>query len=406
MTYQAVKLDRSSRSTIKLLDQVEHTASSQLTQLVQLKKQGLFEVISDIQNYEEAQSSSATIEVGGVLDEVGDSSSSELEKMTPPLLIGGVKHTYTEQAGSKAPNISLSGVGIDYLTVTVPQATAESLLARTSEDEPGRGSQGFKQTEKRMCLGGYCWRKWNPVSSSKRWGTEYETWEFSGAASFDPARFLQDKECRPSRIDIAFDYDVDADFYPVALESMIEAHVDLIGAKIRYAGERKKQTLYIGSMKSDRMIRIYRRDEKNPLLALEGRHILRVELVLKGDHAEAIWNVMRQDRSDGYPEAAAHVLAMIGYAPCEDVSSVPQLLRTDEDTEAVQMLLQFVTQNAIMLEALDICDVDLRSVVKAKIHTTRNRLQKMKLGRRVRVFENVDSGRLTRQVVALMGQRS
>lgn len=323
-------------------------------------------------------------------------------KSDPPLLIGGL----LQQTPNKDIHISLTGAGIDYLTVTVPEITAEVLISKTGDDEPGTAGRGFRESEKRMCMGGFCWRRWNPITSSKRWGTEYETWEFAGVTAFDPARYLLDHPSKPSRIDIAFDYQVPSDFYPIELEALIQDHVESRGAKIWYAGERKKQTIYVGSRKSDRQIRIYRRDEKNPLLAAEGHHILRVELTLKREPAEAIWELMRQGGTNGQPQAAAHILEMIGYAPCDEVAEIPELLRSDEDTEAVQMLLQFVTQNAVMLKACSVCDIDLANLATTKIDRSRNRMNQSRLAQKVQVMGLIDPDHLQEQVKHLLGDSS
>lgn len=326
----------------------------------------------------------------------------------PPFLIGGlsrlISQTGTEQVAQN-PNITLSGVGYDALTLTVPTETAEVLLHHTEPvQEDPVSVRGFRTAQKHLCMGGECWRRWEPTSSSPVYGTEYESWEFKGTPTFDAVSRMIHHRGRPSRIDIAFDYCVPEDMYPRDCEKLITEHADLAGYGISYSGPRDTHTVYVGSRQSERMLRIYRRDIKNPLLAHEGIHLLRFELELKKKMAHAFWAHMREVGIDeAHKAAAAHVATMIGYSPLPEISEVPPLVRTQEDTEAVQMLLQFVKQNAIMLQACDIAGIDVADLAKCKNESSNHpRKIKERLSAKLQLLGNYDSDRIVQTVKALM----
>lgn len=330
--------------------------------------------------------------VPGIAGGVGDG-----HRPSPPLLIGGL----IQQNPNTNQHIYLSGVGFDYLTVTVPtQTSAELLLHHSAHHEPGNPSTGFKATEQRVCQGGYCWRKYDPHQPSKLWGTDYESWEFSGATSSDPIRLLRAQPAQPSRIDIAFDYTVSKDLYPMQLEPLFLEHCNANGTDIEWKGKRLKQTVYVGSQHSRRRIRIYRRDLKNLLLAEEGIHILRVELELKKDMARAFWrHYVEHGQESAYEAAAAHVAEMIGYAPIETTTGVPEVLRTNEDAQAYQMLLQFVNQNAVMIQACERCGIDLAKLTDHKIQRAKSRMAQHRLDKRIDILASLDASDLEQMIM-------
>lgn len=318
----------------------------------------------------------------------------------PPLLIGGV----LQQNPNKRIDISLSGVGFDYLSVTVPSDNSAEILTHHSElEETGYPNQGFRQTERRVCMAGHCWRKFEPHQPSKQWGLSYESWEYSGQTCVTPIQLLKGHPARPSRIDVAFDFNVQPDLYPMALEPLFLDHCAEKGIDIEWKGKRLKQTVYVGSQKSERRIRIYRRDLKNPLLAEEGVHILRVELELKKDYAQALWHhIYRYGDQTAYEAAASHIAHMIGYAPIATGWDLPELHRTDEDAEAAQMILQFVHCNYGSLEAMRRCGLDILELARIKYENTHNRMAESRLNKKVTTLAAIEPQRLHDLVAALL----
>lgn len=338
---------------------------------------------------------------GGVLaSREGSSPLMIEEESTPPILIGGVLHPKL----NNKPNLSLTGTGYDAFTVSVPLGIAEQLLHRSEAVETGFGTTGFKQSEKRICMGGDCYRRFDPHTASKAWGMEYESWEYKGQPSTRPIRDLQGQECKPTRIDIAFDFDCPEDYFPSDFEDSVLPFVNNKGIDINYAGKRLSHTVYFGSRKSERMIRVYRRDVKNPLLAAEGRNILRVELELKKDMCLAFWaHITEHGPDSGIVVAAAHVSQMLGVAPITHDGYLPPLLRTDEDTEAVQMLLQFIKQNSVMIEACRAAGIDTERLAREKIwKSAKNRMQMSRLAKKTRILSVSDAKSISAQVVALL----
>ena len=152
------------------------------------------------------------------------------------------------------------------------------------------------------------------------------------------------------------------------------------------------------------MVRIYRRDIKNPLLAHEGIRILRFELQLNKKTAHAFWAHMRLvGIEEAQKAAAAHMAALIGFSPLPEMTEVPPLIRTHEDTEAVQMLMTFVKQNAIMLEACNIAGIDVSDLAKHKNGCSRHpRKIKERLSSKLQLLANIEPHTLEETVKALM----
>lgn len=260
----------------------------------------------------------------------------------PPLLIGGLT---PEDVGQ------MSHVGVDFLTVTVPDQTARDLMAESMPHEDGYGRPGFAKSEQRLVMGGKGWRRWEPHQVSEAWGRAYESWEFSGHAAWWPSRFLRERECRPSRIDIAWDFSVDAgymsDDFAAAVKPWCEAQRITMG----HSGHAGIDTQYIGSRKSDRMVRVYRKDLQDAVLAEILGPTLRVELVLKGDHAAAFWQVWKLAGSEdeAWPAAAAVLQYMCGLAISP--GEMPQL-EVPECKDQAQLVLAFLEQNCATVTAL------------------------------------------------------
>lgn len=289
--------------------------------------------------------------VDRVPDVDGDASGgpSTPERPDPPLLIGGLT---PEDVGQ------MSHVGVDFLTVTVPDMTARDLLGHSEQSEDGYAKPGFAKSEKRLILGGDCWRRWEPRQASQAWGHSYESWEFSGHSASWPSRFLRGRECRPSRIDIAWDFSVDETYTADTFHDAVFPWCEARGITTGIAGHAGVNTRYIGSRKSDRMVRVYRKDLEDAVLAEILGPTLRVELVLKGGHAAAFWQVWKLAGSEdeAWPAAAAVLQYMCGLAisPGEMPS-----LEVPECKDESQRLLAFIEQHGATVTAFEAAGVPL-----------------------------------------------
>jgi len=250
--------------------------------------------------------------------------------------------------------------GVDWLTVSMGSQTAADLLAVTVPDEPGFGKPGFARTERRMCLGGTCWRRWEPSGESAKWGLDYESWEASGDESRWLAAWASGRPVRPSRVDICFDYRVEPDTTADVLAAIAAPVAEAAGFSMGINGQADHNTHYVGSAKSERRIRIYRRDFKHAqLLGQFGGPVLRVELVLRDDFARDWWEVFAADPEAGMAAAAAHVQFMTGLVVRDGVSVIPKPHDATQAAEVGQQVLQFLQQNSGIIEAIRVAGVDL-----------------------------------------------
>lgn len=291
----------------------------------------------------------------------------------PPLLIGGL---IPENVGQ------LVHVGCDFLTVTVPDQTARELLAESVHDEDGYGRPGFAKSELRLILGGKCWRRWEPHQASDAWGKAYESWETSSGGAWWLSRYLRDRECRPTRIDIAWDFSVDKAYTADTFHDAVKPWADKRGITTGISGHAGIHTRYIGSRKSDRMVRVYRKDLQDAVLGEILGPTLRVELVLKGDHAAAFWGVWSKVATDeeAWPAAAAVLQLMTGLAISP--GEVPQL-QLPECKDESQRLLAFVEQHGPTLLAFADAGVPVFDLCRQRAEMV-SKATRMRHGKRVR----------------------
>lgn len=302
------------------------------------------------------------------------------------------------------------GEGVDYATLTMGTDTAADLLAVTLEHEPGKAVQGFGQSEQRVCLGGHVWRRWDPHQSSERWGTDYESWDASSGESRWLAGWCRGRPVRPSRIDVAFDYcvtdDVLADAVAAAIADPAKPTHTREGCSLGISGQGGVNTLYVGAASSDRRMRIYRRDLKDAyLLAQFGHPVLRVELVLKREHAQAWWPIWETDEPAAMAAAAAHVHSMSGLVVRDVLGTVPKLKDRDADAEAGQAVFQFIQQHGRMLEAIFSTGVDLVSLT-SEASTVASRMTAHRTANTVRDFQAVGADAIEQVVRTLLRAKS
>lgn len=306
----------------------------------------------------------------------------------PPLLTGGL---IQDQSRILSPE-SRFGVSVDYLTATVSTGDGTGLLtAHTEHEQDGSASEGFEKSERRLCLGGSVWRRWEPREPSKRWGHAYESWRWNGSQAASGVDLVARCENpKITRIDVAFDFQVDDELTALHLVRSLLADQDdektPQGFKVGESGDRPHLTMYVGSMSSDRRIRIYRKDIQSPSFAFGCGAVMRVELMLKKRYAEAFWDVFNHDRQAGYAAAAAHILEMSGLVVAEEIGYVPEFV-PPEIPDVAQRLFSFVTQHAATLDEFASAGVDVWSLAAQRFEAMSRMTQHRSKQRRSQLRE-------------------
>jgi hypothetical protein len=132
------------------------------------------------------------------------------------------------------------------------------------------------------------------------------------------------------------------------------------------AGEFPAWTRYLGSPRGsgDRLLRVYRKDLQQPELGvLAGGALLRVELVLRDEHAAALWPLYVDDPASAYAAAAAHVHHMTGCHVQSSITSVPSI-DVPDDLDIAQGLLNFMGQYPGVLQQLLSAPDDVRGTLQ------------------------------------------
>jgi hypothetical protein len=216
-------------------------------------------------------------------------------------------------------------------------------------------------------MGGPCWRRTEPHQLSKHFGLDYESWQFPSGASLWAGDYLADKRGRPSRVDVAFDIQVDPS---MTADRFIDRVRPFTKLAIGVQGENDVNTRYIGSKDSGRRIRVYRKDlqpQKGLFFAQEFGAVLRVELILKDEYAWQWWSAWKSDKSRAFAAAAQTIRAMCGASIGSEFADLPPLLRADPQTEVGQQIFTFIQQNRTMLYALHECGIDVGPRVASQV---------------------------------------
>lgn len=315
-------------------------------------------------------------------------------RANPPLLTGGLLHS----------GEALVGVGVDFLTVSVNRAVAGFLLGSTAYREGGVARPGFKSSQLRDCIGGTCWRRWEPRQESKRWGLDYESWEWASSVADYAARQLLGcgiEDVRPSHVDVAFDFSVaSSGLTPDAFCEAVRGHYSALGIKDGISGEGGVNTLYIGSKSSERRLRVYRKDLQSAGWASIFGPTLRVELILKGDRAAEWWGSWCESPDDAYRQAAGHVLAMTGLTVV-DGAALPPVLSVPDEVHEAERLVAWVRQNAGMLDVCNRAGIDLGVLVLAQVRK-QCRMTRYRNRQRVKTLQGLGAQEVTASALSLI----
>lgn len=299
----------------------------------------------------------------------------------PPLLTGGSLHLY--------PHFSR---GIDYLTFTCPEVIGRALCEWTEFDEDGSGkAEGFRKSERRLTLGGKCWRKMEPVSSSRAYGFAYECWEWDGAPAHLAAQWLSRREGRPSHIDVAWDFEVPPGLTSDVVAESIAAHIEAAGLKPGINGEGIDRTHYVGARSSERRLRIYRKDlQKGDLWkALNLPPVLRVELIVKKRVAHAAWAKWVESEEAFFSSCAGEVQRMTGLTVQGEWDQLPTLSLPGEVEPAAQVF-QLLLQYGSIISDLDSAGLPLLELAAEFDGAATSRMARSRRRRRRQSLQALD----------------
>jgi hypothetical protein len=290
----------------------------------------------------------------------------------PPVLTGGFgpspKSARLPMVRGKRAGFAVTDerarVGVDALTVTMGSETDEWLEVRTDLGRVGTPQKGFRGTEERAWIGGTYWRKWGPSQPSKRWGMDYVTCEWKGPGSAYAARELKGRpDTRPSRVDVAFDFDVEDHVRAETVIEVCRPHMRERRITEGHTGEGQVWTYYAGAASSDLRVRIYRRDLKDKALAFQQGPILRIELVMKDAYASRWWQAWAADQDQAYAAAAHYIERLTGLKVQEHRAELPPA-EADPDAETAQRVFEFIQQHASMVRMADELRIDLAKLAK------------------------------------------
>jgi hypothetical protein len=275
-----------------------------------------------------------------------------------------------------------------------------TLLAETREDEEGYAGRGFGKSERRLCMGGKLWRRWEPVQPSEAWGLGYESWDVMGDPSWWLSDRLRSMPCRPSRVDLAWDFQVVESVTPDTVADLIRPHVEASGFTLGISGQGDKNTRYVGAASSPRRVCIYRKDWETPGFEEMNGFVLRVELRLRHELAQAWWPTWVHDRDAGFEVGAGHLAEMMGVRVQERLQSVPQLAPPQGVDEAAE-LFQFARQHGARLDTWIRAGVDLAKIASLAAERS-SRMTKHRMVRKAKALASAGVPCVVDQVVDML----
>jgi len=196
---------------------------------------------------------------------------------------------------------------------------------------------------------------------------------------------LRDHEdVQPSRVDVAWDFLCHVELRPDDLAKGWAPHMEAAGIQGGISGHGGVNTCYVGSMKSERYVRVYRKDRQDSSYryAFEGQGVMRVELVLKTTFSRPWWNLWRQDEQRGLAAAAEHVRQMTGDRVQAECGELPPLMLPDTIGEAAK-LRQFLDQHGTTLAALDAAGVPVVEMACTMQRETKSRKRQSRYRQRL-----------------------
>ena len=320
----------------------------------------------------------------------------------------------TSREGGEGGPEGLGGLisaAVDYLTVTVggsgdPESVGAFLMAWSAFSEPGKAQPGFRESEERMVLGGYGWRRWDPRQPCKLFGDRYESWQFPGITAAPAANALRGRRpIKPSRIDVAFDLHCDQDMTPERLVAWMRPKFAARGVTDGLVGHDGVFTCYIFAKGASRRIRIYRKDLQDPAYAEWLRTpVMRVEVILTDERAVEWWDLWDRDSAAAKLAASSFLHDYTGLRPLPGDHDWPELVLPEGADVAGQMAL-WVEQHGPQLSAWAAAGVDVGGLVREFASKPRNRVAACRMRKRVREVRRVGAGVVEAMVRDILGRR-
>ena len=214
-------------------------------------------------------------------------------------------------------------------------------------------------------------------------GRSYESWVYNGSQATGGARIAIGIDgTRPSRIDLAFDFSCgDAATSDGFIDETWD-HFKAKGLTAGISGQGGNNTRYIGSPSSERRVRIYRKDKQDEAYGRLHGPTLRVEQVIKGQHAHKLWEVYRKHGTDRlYSVGAAHLADMTGVEAYLTIDDIPELVHVEAASPA-NLLATNIKQNASWLVNAYELGIDVESLVMQAISGQGKTAKSRRLSRR------------------------
>jgi len=250
---------------------------------------------------------------------------------------------------------------IDWLTLVVGPADDARILALDHcgdvfdpYPKPAPKWRGFRSGEYREWLGGLVRRFTAPAQASNEHGSEYSAWVFSSAQAQMVAPLVR-AHGRPTRVDVAFDFQVPAEWGAV---EFAEASVQLrrpCYRSVTMAGCELARTVYVGGRDSPRMIRVYRKDLERGPKWMHGP-VLRIEAELKGEAAKDFWMAHAYGDDRAFAMAAGVVQQLLG-VEVQDERDFWPLSTPPVASDVVAKVAHFMRQYASVVCALEAAGV-------------------------------------------------
>jgi hypothetical protein len=150
-------------------------------------------------------------------------------------------------------------------------------------------------------------------------------------------------------------------------------------------------------------VKIYRRDLKDPALLHDGfPPLIRIELELRGLPCHGLWHHRQATGEDGLAIACTHIAALTGYRVSEDSAPLPDPVEASAESDAAQMVFEFVQQNASMLDACRRAGIDLGRLARSRVSSF-SRMTEYRHQTRCSRLASADASAIERLVLMRLG---
>jgi len=282
----------------------------------------------------------------------------------------------------------LMSAGCDWLSTTMPTASGCELQSILSDVDPTiqHPWKGYQKHEARKTLGGFCHRHWGPYTPSKEWGSDYESWIWTGQTALSAGAFVRDVKgaIKATRLDCAFDFACEAGLAPAAVvEGWASTWRDVRGLTPGMSGEGhddRAYTAYIGGKTSDVRVRVYRKDIESP--SDYPAPTMRVEIVLKGEQCAKAFERMFLESDQACIRYCASLLERAtGFVAVPSDGRIPER-EPREKVMIAESIAALIDQWGPVLHAVRVLGVDLGALIDERMRHS-SRMAVSRLNRRI-----------------------